>query len=121
MKKLFSYITTLILIAASVIFLVTENPNVEEFSKWYVRNNPTGMGAFFDSAYERIVRQQTHAQDYVVFTVFEIKEIKHVGLAGHFWGRNTVEEATQSATELLENVREKLEKEANSDDQNTNN
>lgn len=120
MKKLFSFITTLLLIAASVVFLITENPNVEEFSKWYVNNNPTEMGAFFDSAYEGIVRQQTHTKDYLIFTVFEIKELKYVGLAGHFWGRNTIEEATQNATELLENVQEQLEKET-TDEQDTNN
>ena len=104
MKKLFSFITTLILISASVVFLIIENPNEEIFSKWYVKNNPNEMGAFFDNAYEGIVRQQTHTKDYVVFTVFEIKESKFVGLAGHFWGRNTLEEAIQNATEIIENV-----------------
>ena len=109
MKRIFSFLLTAVLLAAAGIFLITENPNVDDFSRWYVKNNPTEMGTFFDDAYTVMVSQQTRTKDYVVFTVFEVKKAKYVGIAGHFWGRDSVEETKRNASEIIENVRQQLE------------
>ena len=109
MKKLISFVMTAILIAAIGILLITENPGVDEFSKWYVHNNPTEMGTFFDDVYTGMVRRQTKAKDYVLLTVFEIDRAKYVGIAGHFWGRSSVEEARQTASDIIERVRKEVE------------
>ena len=119
MKKIFNFILTVVLLAAISIFLITENPNVDDFSKWYVKTHPTEMGAFFDDAYAALVSQQTRTKDYVVLTVFEVKKVRYVGVAGHFWGRDSVEEAKQNASEIIEHVRQQLEDESTSPGQDT--
>ena len=111
MKGFFNFIVTTILAAALGIFLITENPSTEDFSKWYVENNSTEMGAFFDNVYEGIVSQQTKKQDYVLFSVFELKKAKYVGIGGRFFSRNSVEEAKQDAENLIESVQQKMEEE----------
>lgn len=109
MKKLISFVTTVILIFAAGVFLITENPSVNDFSSWYVKNNPTEMGSFFDDVYEGMVRRQTKTKDYVLLTVFEIDKTRYVGIAGRFWGRNSVEEAGQTASKIIERARKEVE------------
>ena len=111
MKGFFNFIVTTILAAALGIFLITENPSTEDFSKWYVKNNSTEMGAFFDNVYEGIVSQQTKKQDYVLFSVFELKKAKYVGIGGHFFSRDFVEEAKQNTENLIESARQQMEEE----------
>lgn len=109
MKRLFSFIITIAVLAALGVFLITENPNADDFSKWYVKNNPTEMGSFFDEVYEALVEQETASKDYVLFSVFEIKNAKYVGIAGHFWGKDSVEKAKENASNIIEQARQKLE------------
>lgn len=110
MKKIFSFLMTTVFIAAICIFLITENPSVEDFSRWYVDSNPTSMGAFFDDVYTTIVSTQTVGKDYILFSIFELDNAKYVGIAGHFWGRNSVEEAKETAGRILEQAMEQVGK-----------
>lgn len=108
--KLFKSLFTLIIIAAFGIALITMRPTKTDFAEYYVSQNQTGLGGFFDEAYEKIVMQRTEVNDYLLFSVFEINdEERYVGVLGHFFGRSSAEQATQTMNSLIDQAQKALE------------
>ena len=108
--KLFKFLFTLVLIAAIGITLITLRPSTAEFAEFYVNQNQTGLGSFFDEAYERIVIEKTDVDNYLIFSVFEVdEEDRYVGILGHFFGRSSKEQAAKTMSELIEQAKKALE------------
>ncbi|MDO5131629.1 MAG: hypothetical protein Q4D81_01445 [Eubacteriales bacterium] len=105
--KFIKSLLTLLLIGGIGLVLITTRPSGREFARWYVEQNQTGLGGFFDEAFVTVVEQSTKTRDYLVFSVFELsEEERYVGIMGFFFGRNTVEQAQKTLNELLEQAEE---------------
>lgn len=106
LKSLFFFFV----VAAIAIALITMRPTKADFAEYYVSQNQTGFGSFFDEAFEKIVMQRTEVKEYLVFSVFEVDgEDRYVGILGHFFGRSSSEQAAQTMGELIEQARKALE------------
>lgn len=107
--KLIKTITTLIIIAFIGIAMVTTCPSKKEFAQWYVEQNQTGLGSFFDDAFVVLVEQQTTSSDHLVFSIFELNgKERYVGIFGRFFGKNSIERTTENFQELLRQAKEKI-------------
>lgn len=85
--KLLRSLFTLAIVAAAGIALVTMCPTEDDFAAYYVSQNQTGLGGFFDGAKETLVKQRTETKNFWVFAVFEVdgKE-RYIGILDHFFG-----------------------------------
>lgn len=91
------------------IVLITTRPSESDFAQWYVEQNQTGLGGFFDNALIKIVEERTESRDYLVFSIFDLDgKDRYVGLLGHFFGRNTVEQTQETLQEILKQTEETL-------------
>lgn len=108
--KLFKSLITLLFIAAIGIALITMRPSKTDFAEFYVKQNQTGLGTFFDEAYERIVIEKTEVDNYLIFSVFEVdEEDRYVGILGHFFGRSSAEQAAKTMGDLIDQAKKALE------------
>lgn len=108
--KLLRFFFSLIIVAAIGIALITTRPTKAEFAEYYVSRNQTGLGEFFDSAFEQIVLHKTEENDYLVFSVFEVDgEDRYIGILGHFFGRSSAEQAAETMSELFDQAKRAIE------------
>ena len=78
---------TFAIAAAAGAALVTMCPTVDDFAAYYVSQNQSGLGGFFDGAQEALVKQRTETKNYRVFAVFEVDgKGRYVGVLDHFFG-----------------------------------
>lgn len=104
--KLIKTITTLIIIAFFGIAIVTTCPSI--IYQWYVEQNQTGLGFFFDDAFIVLVEQQTASSDHLVFSIFELNgQERYVRIFEQFFGKNSIERTTENFQELLRQAKEK--------------
>lgn len=107
--KIIKNMFTLLLIGCIGIALITTRPSGKEFADWYVEHNKTGLGGFFDAAYSVTVEKRTKTNNYLLFSVFELDEReRYVGVLGHFFGKNTVEQTQETLRQILEQAGETI-------------
>lgn len=100
--KLFKTLFTFFIIVIISITFITLCPTKSDFAEYYVQQNSTGLGKFFDETYEKIILQKTSDTNYLIFSVFEVDETnRYVGLLGHFFGPTTTEEVAQTVDNLI--------------------
>lgn len=102
--KLFRSLFTLFVIAVIGITLIIMCPTKDDFAAYYVSNNQTGLGDFFDGGFKTIVKQQTKEENYLFFAVFEVAgKDKYVGILGNFFGRSSADQVKKTVEDLIEN------------------
>lgn len=107
--KMLRILVVFVIVAAVGIGLITTRPTKSEFASWYVGQNESGFGGFFDEAFKAVVEQRTNVESYLIFSVFEVDgETRYVGILDHFFGRNTVDEAKKTVNNLIRQVEEAL-------------
>ncbi len=108
--KIFKSLLTIFIIAAVIIAMIITRPTKADFTEYYVNQQQTGLGTFFDAAYEKVVMQKTEESDYLVFSVFEVNgEDRYVGILGHFFGSSSIEQATQTMDNLIDQAKQMLD------------
>ena len=108
--KLFRTLFTMLVIGALGISMITLRPTKADFAEYYVSQNQTGLGDFFDSALEKVVMQRTDEKDCLFFSVFQIDgKDNYVGILGHFFGKSSAEEAGRLLENLVDRAEELLE------------
>ena len=107
--KLLRTLISLFMIAMVGILLITTRPTKTDFAEYYVEQNPTGLGEFFDNTFKKIVMQKTVASDYLIFSVFGVDEAdRYVGFLGHFFGKSSAEDVAQTVEDLINQVKENI-------------
>lgn len=93
---------SLIVLAVIGVTLIISKPSESDFARWYVEQNKSGLGSFFNDAFEKLVESRTETSDYLILSVFELDEERYVGFLGKFFGKNSIEEAKQTLEHLIE-------------------
>lgn len=102
-------IFTMLLIGTIGITLITTRPSRSDFAKWYVEQNQTGLGDLIDAAFVKVIEQRTKVSEYLIFSVFNIGEDeRYVGILGHFFGKNTVDQVQQTLNEILKQAEDTI-------------
>lgn len=97
----------IIIVGAIFMVLIAMRPTKAEFAEYYVEQNSTGLGEFFDNIFEKVVMEQTETTDFVVFSVFEVNEVdRYIGILGHFFGRSSMEEVNQTMEDLINQAKD---------------
>lgn len=117
--RIIKFFFTILLIGGIGITLITTRPSRNDFARWYVEQNQTGLGGLIDAAFVKIVEQRTKVSEYLVFSVFDMGEDeRYVGVFGQFFGKNTVDRVQQTLNEILEQAEETInDKSGSSTDQ----
>ncbi|MFW5996014.1 MAG: hypothetical protein ACOCQB_01980 [Halanaerobiaceae bacterium] len=81
-------ITTVIILTGIILLLVVTNPATEDFASWAIEkdnqdNSPLAR-AITSAVGEPFVRGMTDRNNYLLFSIFEYRETKTVGILGVF-------------------------------------
>lgn len=81
-------ITTVIILTGIILLLVATNPATEDFASWAIekdnQENSQLARAITSAVGEPFVRGMTDRKNYLLFSIFEYRETKTVGIFGVF-------------------------------------
>ncbi len=111
--KLFKTLFYAIIVILLASILIGMRPTKADFAEYYVSQNQTGLGEFFDTAFEAIVTNSVDEQNFYTFSIFTVNgEDRYIGILGHFFGRSSAEQVANTVENLIEQAKDALDTDA---------